>query len=117
MPLLQGTFVLVKAADLMPSPGTRGSTIRDPADAAAIPWRLRQVSAVQLPWDRDDPAQRWTCSPDAVLELAGGETVRADDVLEEQLRDCVLCRTGDETQMWLDDDVTGLVLTGEVRLD
>jgi hypothetical protein len=98
VPLLNGVFVLVSAADLTDTAqdihaastgvSDSGTTSSVPglqpngcvsAAAAAIPWRLRQVAAVQLHADRD-PA-------DATLLLVGGGRVRAGAVKQGCLED------------------------------
>lgn len=98
VPLLNGVFVLVSAADLTDtaqdihaastgvSDSGRTSSVLGlqpsgcmSAAAAAIPWRLRQVAAVQLHADRD-PA-------DATLLLVGGGRVRAGAVKQGCLED------------------------------
>jgi len=88
LPLLKGVVVAAPAADLQQLPpqellaahgDNSGST--DAAVAAAvsamIPWRLRQVSAVDVA-PHVDPA-------DAVLVLVGGSRVRAGAVMRGRL--------------------------------
>ena len=83
LPLLNGMFVLVPSNTQQPvskilqaacnySP-TESSAI-DTAACAAIPWRLRQVSAVEVA-PGVDPA-------DATVVLVGGDRVRAGAVRE-----------------------------------
>jgi hypothetical protein len=87
LPLLNGTFVLVPTAQLRQQPsqqlqaGGLGSSSNvngsssgsdSSAMAAAIPWRLRQVSAVEVA-PIGDPA-------DATVVLVGGDRVRAGAV-------------------------------------
>jgi hypothetical protein len=91
-PLLQGLFVLAPAADLQQQllPGSEAecgaaaatacsdsSGAVHVAAAAAVPWRLRQVSCVEV-CPGDDPA-------DATVVLVGGERVRAGAVKQGQL--------------------------------
>jgi len=83
--LLSGMFVAVRAADIMPGEYSHvilnGSSIPDPAEAAALPMRLRQISGLGA-------VGKSSSSPaDTVVLLAGGpsysrESVRVGDILD-----------------------------------
>mgnify|MGYP001807675476 CR=1 FL=1 len=81
--LLEGMFVLVASAQLQLSQFERQqaefSGGSSSAVAAAIPWRLRQVSAVEVASD-GNPAE-------TTLVLEGGGRVRAGALHEAQLAD------------------------------
>jgi hypothetical protein len=81
--LLEGMFVLVPSAQLQlslfESQQAGISCSNSSVVAAAIPWRLRQVSAVEVALG-GDPA-------DATVVLVGGDRVRAGAVHEAQLAD------------------------------
>ena len=66
LPLLNGMFVLVPAASLQHSEADSS------AACAAIPWRLRQVSAAELPAGGD--------LANATVVLVGGDRLRAGAV-------------------------------------
>jgi butyrate kinase len=75
LPLLHGLFVLVGSMDLQETTGSAQqaySSVHAAAIAAAIPWRLRQISAVEVA-PGVDPA-------DATVVLVGGDRVRAGAV-------------------------------------
>jgi hypothetical protein len=72
LPLLNGMYMLVPSSHLQQQQGCSGSD--SSAEAAAIPWRLRQVSAVEVV-PGGDPA-------DATVVLVGGDRVRAGAVRE-----------------------------------
>jgi hypothetical protein len=80
-PLLQGMFVLVAAQQQQQQPESQACNNSSDdvlaAVAAAIPWRLRQVSRVEV-CPGVDPA-------DATVVLVGGERVRAGAVKQGQL--------------------------------
>jgi hypothetical protein len=79
LPLLNGTFALVPTAQLAASNSNDGSSLPAAAMATAIPWRLRQVSAVEVA-PGGDPA-------DATVVLVGGDRVRAGAVRQGSLTD------------------------------
>ncbi len=89
VPLLDGMFVLVPSAQLqqqqqhqgadgLPDFGVGGRSDSSRL-AAAVPWRLRQVSRVEVA-PGGDPAE-------ATVVLVGGDRVRAGAVREGQLEE------------------------------
>jgi hypothetical protein len=81
-PLLQGMFVLVPADQLQQQLPRELQSCNNSDDvlaavAASIPWRLRQMSCVEV-CPGVDPA-------DATVVLVGGERVRAGAVKQGQL--------------------------------
>ena len=77
LPLLHGLFVLVSSTDLQDTTGSAQQaygSAHAAAIATAIPWRLRQISAVEVA-PGIDPAN-------ATVVLVGGDRVRAGAVRE-----------------------------------
>jgi hypothetical protein len=82
LPLLHGLFVLVSSTDLQDTTGSAQQaygSAHAAAIATAIPWRLRQISAVEVA-PGIDPAN-------ATVVLVGGDRVRAGAVREGLLAD------------------------------
>jgi hypothetical protein len=79
LPFLKGMFVMVPSDNLQQQQQQQCGDVNSSTLAAAIPWQLRQVSAVEVA-PSGDPA-------DATVLLVGGDRVRAGAVYQGLLQD------------------------------